>query len=106
MATSRNAIADLLLGYPSAGSFPINSAIDNYIRYYSAYVQDDFRVTDRLSVDYGIRFEHETGLAEKDDKLVVGFDRETVNPLNVTIPEGLDPLSPAARPVAHAHKKL
>jgi hypothetical protein len=98
-ATSRNAIADLLLGYPSGGSFPLNSGIDNYIRYYSAYVQDDYRVSDRLSVDYGLRIEHETGLAERDDQLVVGFDTTTISPLNVTIPAGLDPLHPAARPV-------
>lgn len=98
-ATSRNAIADLLLGFPSSGSFPLNSPVNNYIHYYSAHVQDDFRVSDRLSVDYGVRFEHETGLAEKDNHLVVGFDRDAISPLNVTIPAGLDPLNPAARPV-------
>jgi hypothetical protein len=98
-ATSRNAIADLLLGYPSGGSIPLNSEVDNYIRYYSAYVQDDYRVGNRLSVDYGIRVEHETGLAERNDHLVVGFDRDAINPLNVTIPAGLDPLNPAARQV-------
>ncbi len=98
-ATSRSAIADLLLGFPSAGSIPLNTEIDNFIRYYSAYVQDDYRVTDRLSVDYGIRVEHETGLAEKDNKLVVGFDRDAISPLNVTIPAGLDPLHPEARQV-------
>ncbi len=98
-ATSRNAIADLLLGYPSAGSIPLNSETDNYIKYYSAYLQDDYRVNDRLSVDFGLRFEHETGLAERNDNLVVGFDRETINPVNVTIPAGIDPLHPAARPV-------
>ena len=72
---------------------------DNYIRYYSAYVQDDYRVNDRLSVDYGIRLEHETGLAERNNQLVVGFDREAISPLNVTIPAGLDPLHPEARQV-------
>ena len=97
--TSRNAIADLLLGYPSSGSFPLNSETDNYIRYYSTYLQDDFRVNDRLSVDYGIRLEHETGLTERNNQLVVGFDREAISPLNVTIPAGLDPLHPEARQV-------
>jgi hypothetical protein len=97
--TSRNAIADLLLGFPSSGSFPLNSEIDNYIRYYSAYIQDDYRVNDRLSVDYGLRMEHETGLAERNNQLVVGFDREAISPLNVTIPAGTDPLHPEARQV-------
>jgi len=37
-------------------------------------------------MNYGIRFEHESGLSEENNQLVVGFDRNTVSPLNVTIP--------------------
>ena len=98
-ATSRNAIADLLLGYPASGSIPINPEIDNYVNYFSGYIQDDYRVTNRLTVNYGIRLEHETGLAERDNQLAVGFDTTTPSPLNVTIPAGLDPLHPEARQV-------
>jgi hypothetical protein len=79
-ATSRNAIADLLLGYPSAGSIPINPEIDDFVNYFGAYAQDDFHVTDRLTVNYGLRLEHETGLAERNNQLAVGFDSTTVNP--------------------------
>ena len=56
-------------------------------------------MSSRLTVNYGLRLEHETGLAEKNDKLIVGFDPDVVSPLNVTIPAGLDPLQPAARQV-------
>jgi hypothetical protein len=98
-ATSRNAIADLLLGYPASGSIPINPEIDDYVNYFSGYIQDDYRVTNRLTVNYGIRLEHETGLAERNNQLAVGFDTTTPSPLNVTIPAGLDPLRPAARQV-------
>ena len=82
----RNAIADLLLGFPSSGSFTRNSQVNNFVKYYSAYLQDDWRVSDKLTVNYGVRLEHETGLAEADNKLVVGFDRSAMSPLNVTIP--------------------
>jgi trimeric autotransporter adhesin len=85
-ATSRNAIADLLLGYPSSGTLTLNSRFDDYIRYYGFFVQDDWRLTEKLTVNYGVRLEHETGLAERDNQLVVGFDRNVVSPLNVTIP--------------------
>jgi hypothetical protein len=81
-----NAIADLLLGYPSSGNITLNSQFDDYIRYYGGFIQDDWRVNDRLSVNYGVRFEHETGLAEKNNQLIVAFDRSAVSPLNVTIP--------------------
>ena len=82
----RNAIADLLLGYPSSGSFTQNSLVNNFVKYYGGYLQDDWRVSNRLTVNYGVRFEHETGLAEADNKLVVGFDQATASPLGVTIP--------------------
>jgi trimeric autotransporter adhesin len=61
------------------------------VKYYAWFVQDDWRVNDRLTVNYGVRLEHETGLAEKDNQMVVGFDRAATSPLNVTIPA--DPLS-------------
>jgi hypothetical protein len=96
-ALSRNAIADLLLGYPSSGSFTRNTPVNNSISYYSAYAQDDWRVNDRLTMNYGLRLEHETGLREADNKLVVGFDKSAVSPLNVTIPAGVDPLDPSRR---------
>ena len=83
---TRNAIADLLLGYPSSGSLTRNTPVDNFVKYYSAYVQDDWRATDKLTLNYGVRFEKESGLAERDNKLVVGFDPDAISPLNVTIP--------------------
>ena len=78
LALSRNAIADLLLGYPSSGSASVNSIVDNYIDYYGAYVQDDYRLSSRLTLNYGVRLEHETGLAEKEDRLIVGFDQNVI----------------------------
>jgi hypothetical protein len=81
-----NAIADMLLGYPSSGSLTLNSAYDESIKYYGGFVQDDWRVSDKLTVNYGLRFEHETGLSEANNQLVVDFDRAAVSPLNVTIP--------------------
>ena len=56
------------------------------MKYYASFVQDDWRVNDKLTVNYGIRLEHETGLAEENNQLVVGFDRNATSPLNVTIP--------------------
>lgn len=81
-----NAIADLLLGYPFSGSLTVNSAYDEYVKYYGAFIQDDWRVTDKLTINYGLRFEHETGLTDKNNQLVVDFARDVVSPLNVVIP--------------------
>lgn len=55
--TSGNALASLLLGYGSGGSAPYPAPLAEGHHYYAAYVQDSWRVTSRLTVDYGIRWE-------------------------------------------------
>jgi len=85
-AANNNAIADLLLGYPASGTLTLPSPFNQYVKYYAWFVQDDWRVNDRLTMNYGVRLEHEGGLSEANNQLVVGFDRNTISPMNVTIP--------------------
>jgi hypothetical protein len=98
-STTGNAIADFLLGYPSSGTETLNTPVNDYINYSSVYVQDDYRVNGRVTLNYGVRLEHEPGLAEVNNNLAVGFDPNVISPLNVTIPAGLDPLNSASRTV-------
>ncbi len=95
---SGNALADLLLGYPAATSpgVPINSEVDGYVKYYSGYVQDDWRVNDKFTLNYGLRVERETGLQEKDNQISVGFDTTSTNPLNSQV-NVIDPVTGARR---------
>jgi hypothetical protein len=80
---SNNALADLLLGYPSnTSNVPLNTQLDGYTRYIAGYAQDDWRVSNRLTLNYGVRLEHEPGLMEKHDRFAVDFDQTAVNPLN------------------------
>jgi hypothetical protein len=73
--------ADLLLGYPSSGSVNTTTKLYDFVRYYSGYVQDDIRVTNKLTVNLGLRYEYETGLGENHNQIVVGFDQNATNPL-------------------------
>jgi hypothetical protein len=95
---SNNALADLLLGYPSSTSsgIPLNAELDGYVRYYSGYLQDDWRVNNRLTLNYGIRLERETGMMEKNNQETVNFDQTAVNPLNSLV-NVLDPVTGARR---------
>ena len=81
---SGNAFASFLLGYPSGDpgnlsrvskSMPVNV----FTNYFGVYAQDDFRINAKLTLNYGLRLEHEAGLAEKTNLITVGFDR-TLNP--------------------------
>jgi hypothetical protein len=79
-------LATLLLGFPTSGSMSVVTNFNDYLRYYGGFAQDDFRITSKLTVNFGLRFEHESGIREANNKLIVGFDSTAANPLqqNVT----------------------
>lgn len=85
--------ADLLMGYPSSGSVATTTKLFDYVKYYAGYFQDDIRVTPKLTINAGLRYEYESGLAEKNNHLAVGFDQKAINPIaaNVTgvVPYGV-----------------
>lgn len=87
-----NTIADLLLGYPQSGNVPLSKQLDGFVNYYSGYLQDDWRVSDKLTLNYGLRLERETGLAERDNQITVNFDQNAVSPLNSKV-QFTDPLT-------------
>ena len=74
-------LASLLIGAPSAGTASIPTKLFQYVRYYSGYVQDDFRISQKLTINMGIRYEFETGLRERNNALIVGFDPNVANPI-------------------------
>jgi hypothetical protein len=86
--TGGDELASLLLGLPSSGSVPFNNGQGEWFtRYWGFYIQDDWRVGSQLTLNYGIRFEHEDGLREIDNRQTVGFDQSAVNPLDSLVPK-------------------
>jgi hypothetical protein len=89
---SGNSFASFLMGYPSGlanrqSTFPISTPLNIYLNYYGGYAQDDWRITPQLTLNYGLRLEHEDGLRERDNNFSVGFDPTATSSLsNVTIP--------------------
>lgn len=78
-----SSLATLLLGYPVSGSMTVVNTFNNYVRYYGGFIQDDFRVSPRLTLTFGVRFEHESGIRDTNNRLIVGFDGAAPSPLNV-----------------------
>jgi hypothetical protein len=80
--------ASLLLGLPVDGSVPFNDGAGKwFVRYYGGYIQDDWRVNPKFTLNYGVRLEHEDGLREEENRQTVGFDQEAVNPLDALVPK-------------------
>jgi len=55
-----NAFASFLLGIPDSDTMAtvLNPDSNGYSNHYAAYAQDDFKVTQRLTINYGIRYEY------------------------------------------------
>ena len=68
------------------------------MRYYSGYLQDDWRVNGKLTINFGVRLERETGMQEKNNLQTVNFDQTAVNPLNSQV-NVLDPVTGAKRQI-------
>ena len=75
--TSGSAMASLLLGLPStAGTSRIGSvsALSLQSIYSAFFLQDDWKLTDKLVLNLGLRYELETPSTERFDRLIYGFD--------------------------------
>lgn len=91
-ATEGADVASFLLGMPASGTANRVVGVEQWVDYYAGYIHDDFRLNDRLTVNFGLRYEHETGLRAKDNAVIVGFDRSVVSPITVTDPSlGITP---------------
>lgn len=84
-ATTSLAFADVLLGRPVAASYTLNSG--NFLQianYHSIFLQDDFRVTQKLTLNLGLRYEYELGQREANNRYNVGFDPSVRSTLQAT----------------------
>lgn len=84
-----NSIASLLLGLPSGGSAPINAALAWGYHYYGFFAQDDWRVTPKLTLSMGLRWDYESPVTERNNQDDGAFDFSANSPIQV-----VDPLQP------------
>lgn len=68
-ATAGDAFAAFLLGAGSSGTIPIAEGTSLKDWYYAAYIQDDIRLTQRLTVNVGLRYETESPVTDRHNRL-------------------------------------
>ncbi|HKX31522.1 MAG TPA: carboxypeptidase regulatory-like domain-containing protein [Blastocatellia bacterium] len=80
-------LAAFLLGIPSAGGTSIDNPINYSVQsiYHGFFYQDDWRVTPKLTLNLGLRYDLEQGVTERFNRLVRGFDLTTPNSIEAAV---------------------
>jgi hypothetical protein len=82
---SGNSFASMLLGALSGGGVD-NNVLPNYRWNYAApWIQDDWKVSSRLTLNAGLRWDLTTPPVEADDQMNYVFDPDAINPVTARI---------------------
>jgi hypothetical protein len=71
-------VASFLLGFPTGGSIDRNGQRLNDTWYQGVFVQDDWRVSSRLTLNLGLRYDFEAATTESQNRNVRGFDPDAL----------------------------
>jgi Carboxypeptidase regulatory-like domain len=73
-------VADLLLGLPATTSISTTNTVFHYnLNYFAGYLQDDYRVTSKLTINLGLRYEFD-GPASEEHNNYYSFNPNIIDP--------------------------
>jgi hypothetical protein len=75
-------MADLLLGMPTSGYLDYNDTSYRTWPYYAWYVQDDWKILSKLTLNFGLRYDIQVPWVERFNGVSSGFNYNAVNPLS------------------------
>jgi hypothetical protein len=84
--SSGNEFATFLLGQPTTGSVDRNIDPAYQNKYYALFVQDDFKISPTLTLNAGLRWDYETPITERYNRMVRGFAFDQASPLAGQVP--------------------
>lgn len=73
--------ASLLYGIPTGGGIDINDSRAESSPFHSLFVQDDWRIAKKLTINAGLRWEYEGQISERYNRNSADFDFITPNPI-------------------------
>lgn len=80
-ANAGHDFAAFLLGTPNSGSADINASPALQATYHATFLQDDWKATSRLTLNLGLRFEHENGATDRFNRGNAGLDLNVASPV-------------------------
>jgi len=88
-------VAALLLGLPASGNITRQSDYIEQSGSWGMFVQDDFKVSPRLTLNLGMRYEFETPLHERFNRSALGFDTTYTQPISAAAQAAYAKIYPA-----------
>ena len=72
-------MASFELGLPTSGEFDVNEPTTSSNYYFGFFYQDDWKVSRDVTINLGLRAEHETAVVESNNRESVGFNSTATN---------------------------
>ncbi len=73
-------LASFLLGIPSGGQINVNDSSAEQSQTWGFYIQDDWRMTSKVTINLGLRYDLDTPMTERYNRSVSNYDFTTPNP--------------------------
>ncbi|MEK7405010.1 MAG: carboxypeptidase-like regulatory domain-containing protein [Acidobacteriota bacterium] len=80
-APTGQGLASFLFGLPDGGNADINASYAEQSLMPSLFLQEDWKVGSRLTLNFGLRYEIETPITERFNRTVRGFDYVAASPI-------------------------
>jgi hypothetical protein len=78
-------LASLLLGLPTGGLVNVNDSAAEQSRFQALFLQHDWRISPRLTINLGVRWEYDSPITERYNRSLLDYDFTVANPVSGTV---------------------